>query len=203
MIDLESAVDALIDVGRYCDRRGWVPATSGNLSVRVDAGTAAITVSGSHKGRLGRDDLMRVDLEGRPLDDRRPSAETLLHVQLYRHDPRIGCVLHTHSVNATVLSRLCADDALVFEQFEIAKAFPGIDTHDAVVRVPVYGNDQDMPRLARRVSGWLETGPDIPAYLIAGHGLYAWGASVQDALRHLEALEFMFQCELEIRRITE
>src|SRR5690554_2458801 len=64
MTDFESAVEALIDVGRYCDRRAWVPATSGNLSVRLDGRSAVITVSGAHKGRLGRADLMRVDLDG-------------------------------------------------------------------------------------------------------------------------------------------
>lgn len=201
MTDFESAVEALIDVGRYCDNRAWVPATSGNLSVRLDARTVLITVSGAHKGRLGRADLMRVDLDGRPLDDGRPSAETLLHAQLYRQDPAIGSVLHTHSVNATVLSRLCGD-TLVLEQLELLKAFPGIDTHETVARVPVFGNDQDIARLARRVGGWLGTAPVLPAYLIAGHGLYTWGATVQDALRHLEALEFIFQCELEMRRVT-
>jgi len=39
------------------------------------------------------------------------------------------------------------------------------------------------------------------AYLIEGHGLYTWGATVDDAVRHIEALEFMLECELWLRRI--
>jgi methylthioribulose-1-phosphate dehydratase len=197
----ESAVEALIQVGRYADQRGWVPATSGNFSVRLDDESIAVTVSGRHKGQLGAADVMRVDLHGRPLEDKRPSAETLLHAQLYRHDPAIACVLHTHSVNATVLSRLTPAGDLHIEQMEVLKAFPGIATHQTGVDIPVFDNDQDMERLSRRVAERLDAGLAAPAYLLAGHGLYTWGDSVAATLRHLEALEFLFQCELEIRRL--
>src|SRR5690606_33554303 len=143
--------------------------TSGNLSCRIDGHTAAITVSGRHKGRLSLADIMRVDLQGQPLDPQRPSAETLLHTQLYRYFPGVGAVLHTHSVNATVLSRLVGE-ALPLNDLELLKAFQGIDTHEASVELPVFGNDQDMVRLAGRVARYLETGPALPGYLIAGHG---------------------------------
>lgn len=196
----ESAVEALIQVGRHADQRGWVPATSGNFSVRLDDESIAITVSGAHKGHLGPADVMRVDLHGRPLEDKRPSAETLLHAQLYRHDADIACVLHTHSVNATVLSRLLQGDDLRIEQMEVLKAFPGIGTHQTRVEVPIFANDQDMERLSLQVGERLAAGLAIPAYLLAGHGVYTWGDSVAATLRHLEALEFLFQCELEMRR---
>ena len=78
---------------------------SGNYSHRLEDGRIAITVSGAHKGRLGRADVMTLDAEGRPEDDRRPSAETLLHLMLYRRDPQVRAVLHTHSIPAVVLSR--------------------------------------------------------------------------------------------------
>jgi methylthioribulose-1-phosphate dehydratase len=38
-------------------------------------------------------------------------------------------------------------------------------------------------------------------YLIAGHGLYAWGRDIAEARRHLDAFEFMLGCELEMRRL--
>ncbi len=196
----DNVVAALIEVGRYADQRGWVPATSGNFSVRLDDGEIAITVSGAHKGRLGPADVMRVDMHGLPREDKRPSAETLLHAQLYRHDADIACVLHTHSVNATVLSRLQSGSVHI-EQMEVLKAFPGIGTHQTDVEIPVFDNDQDMERLSLQVEERLRAGLAIPAYLLAGHGLYTWGDSVAATLRHLEALEFLFQCELEIRRL--
>jgi methylthioribulose-1-phosphate dehydratase len=200
MYRFEDAAQALIEAGRHADRHHWVPATSGNFSARLDDGTFAITVSGAHKGRLQRDQIMRLGADGRPLDGKRPSAETLLHLQLYRRDAGINCVLHTHSVDATVLSRIAGDD-LIIDGMEVLKAFPGIDTHLTRVRVPVFPNDQDMDRLSKVVVARLDEGIDVPAYLIAGHGLYAWGDSVEAALRHVEALEFLFRCELETRRI--
>lgn len=191
----------LVAVGRFCFSRGWLPATSGNLSARLDAGRVAITVSGRHKGELDASAIMVVDLDGNSLTEgSRPSAETLLHLMLYRRDPTIGAVLHTHSVPATVLSRL-AGDALILSDYELLKALPGIGTHEAMLRVPVLDNDQDIARLARRVEQALERGPAL-AYLIAGHGLYTWGSSVADARRQTEAFEFLLECETLTRRMT-
>ncbi|MBI1195430.1 MAG: methylthioribulose 1-phosphate dehydratase [Gammaproteobacteria bacterium] len=196
----ETAVEALIDVGGRLHDRGWLPATSGNLSVRLGDGSIAITVSGAHKGGLRESDLMRVNGEGRAIDDhRRPSAETLLHTQIYATFPEVGVVLHTHSVNATVISRLLGRSWEI-DDLEILKAFPGIDTHESRVSVPVFDNDQDMVRLAGEVERHLHDGP--PGYLIRGHGLYAWGADMDAAVRHLEAFEFLLQCELLTREVT-
>ncbi|KAF0192757.1 MAG: methylthioribulose-1-phosphate dehydratase [Gammaproteobacteria bacterium] len=199
--NFEDEAQALVSVGLEAFARGWVPATSGNFSVRLGPNEVAITVSGRHKGRLTTADIMRVDGSGRALDKKRPSAETLLHVSLYRRFPEVQAVLHTHSVNATVLSRL-VDGELVLEQLEVLKAFRGIDTHQASVVVPVFANDQDIQRLASTVDQYLEAHGPIPGYLIAGHGLYTWGASLNEAMRHLEAFEFLLQCELEMRRAS-
>src|SRR5512141_2374033 len=107
--DYYMLANQLIDAGRFIDSKGWVPATSGNFSARLADGTIAITVSGRHKGALGPDDIMRVDADGRSLDGQKPSAETLLHTSIYRRYPNVGAVLHPHSPNATLVSRLFAD----------------------------------------------------------------------------------------------
>ena len=69
----------IIEAGRFLFERGWVPATSGNFSARLSDDRLAVTVSGRHKGRLLPEDILLADAEGRSLDERRPSAETLLH----------------------------------------------------------------------------------------------------------------------------
>jgi methylthioribulose-1-phosphate dehydratase len=51
------------------------------------------------------------------------------------------------------------------------------------------------------VDALFDAGPRS-GYLIAGHGLYAWGRDLAEARRHLEAFEFMLACELEPRRLT-
>ncbi len=198
----EHLSQAIIDAGRFLYGRGWSPATSSNYSARLARGEALLTVSGKHKGQLTMDDLLAVDMDGRSLEaGKKPSAETLLHTQLYRWKPEIGAVLHTHSVNATVLSRLCLSDSLVFADYELQKAFSGIATHESQVLVPIFDNDQDIDRLASRVQPWLDDHPDCVGYLIRGHGLYTWGAQMNDALRQIEAFEFLFECELKMRML--
>lgn len=198
----EHLSQAIIDAGRFLYGRGWSPATSSNYSARLSSAEALLTVSGKHKGQLTPEDLLAVDMDGRSLEDgKKPSAETLLHTQLYRWRPEIGAVLHTHSVNATVLSRLCLSDSLVFADYELQKAFSGVATHESQVTVPIFDNDQDIERLASRVQPWLDRHPDCVGYLIRGHGLYTWGAQMRDALRQIEAFEFLFECELKMRML--
>lgn len=191
----------LIAAGRFFFERGWVPATAGNFSARLDDHHMAVTVSGRHKGELTEDDLMVVDLDGNVISEgKRPSAEAFLHIILYRRFPELGAVLHTHSVNATVLSKLCPG-GVVIEDYEVLKAFPGIDTHQTHLNVPVFANDQDIRQLAARVDELMNREPNIPGYLIEGHGLYTWGQDVAAARRHMEAFEFLFECDMQMRRL--
>lgn len=191
------ATAALIAAGRYLHERGWVPATSGNLSARLDDGSIAITASGRHKGQLTDGDILRVDAEGRSLDARRPSAETALHLGLYRRYTGVGAVLHPHSPASILASRLFPD-GLRLEGHELQKALRGVTTHEARVDVPVFANDQDIARLAARIDEYLAAHDTVHGYIIQGHGFYSWGESVEEALRHVEALEFLFDLEVRL-----
>lgn len=198
----DTLAQAIIDAGRFLYGRGWSPATSSNYSARLTSSEVLLTVSGRHKGELTPADLLATDMQGRSLEEgKKPSAETLLHTQLYRWRPEIGAVLHTHSVNATVLSRLVREDSLSLRDYELQKAFSGVTTHEGEVQVPIFDNDQDIARLATKIQPWLEANPDCVGYLIRGHGLYTWGASMADARRQIEAFEFLFECELKMRAL--
>jgi len=194
-----SAVEALAAFGRFAAARGWVPATAGNFSLRLDDAHALVTRSGIDKGNVGADDVAVVPLAG-PIPAGL-SAETPLHLARYRADAAVGAIVHVHTVAATVLSR--ADEArgaVRFAGFEMQKALRGVTTHAATVELPVFGNDQDTAALAARIEARLSAGA-VPGYLLAGHGVYAWGATMSDARRHLEGLEFLLACTLEERRI--
>ncbi|HEY0659841.1 MAG TPA: methylthioribulose 1-phosphate dehydratase [Lysobacter sp.] len=189
---------------RELSARGWTPATSSNFSHRIDGQHAAITVSGRDKGKLTEADIMVVDFDGTPVaTTQKSSAETLLHTQLYKRFPEIGCVLHTHSQIQTVASRLYAGMGHVhLEGYELLKAFTGNTTHDTEIDVPVLPNTQDMHTLAAQVDALLDQ-QCMWGYLIDGHGLYAWGRDMAEARRHLEAFEFLFGCELELRKLHQ
>ena len=196
------AAEDIIQAGRFLYQQGWSPATSSNYSCRLDSHHAAITVSGRHKGQLSPEDIMVVDPQGNPVaSTQRPSAETLLHTRLYQMWPHLGAVLHTHSVAATVIGRLTEGSSLELSGYELQKAFPGQDTHDSTLSLPIFDNTQDIPALAETANAWLRDHPECPGYLIRGHGLYTWGQTMKDCLRHIEALEFLLTCELETMRI--
>ena len=196
--------DAIAGAARELALAGWTPATSSNFSMRVDAEHAAITISGRDKGKLGRNDIMLVDMQGQAAGtDARPSAETALHTQVYRRWPEAQAVLHTHSRTQSVASRLYAKEGVVrLQGWELQKAIAGHTTHESVLEIPVFPNTQHMPELVARVDAWLDAGKPLAAYLIDGHGIYTWGRDIAEARRHLEALEFLLGCELDLRRFS-
>jgi methylthioribulose-1-phosphate dehydratase len=202
-LTLSSATDEILAVGRRLDARGLAPATTGNYSVRLDDGRIAVTVSGRHKGRLVSDDVTQIDLDGHALDAKRPSAEAALHAAVYRLYERVQAVLHVHSVASTTLTRLLPRGSdVVLEGYETLKVLPGVTTHETRVAIPVFDNSQDMPALARVVEARLVTlRPPPSALLLRGHGVYAWGATVEESERVVEALELMMSCELETLRV--
>lgn len=195
--DFKTAAIALCNAGRFIDSKGWVPATSGNFSARLPDGTIAITTSGKHKGCLQVDDIMLIDADANSLDGKKPSAESVLHTSLYKCFPDIQAILHPHSINAILISRLFGDE-IILEDYELLKAFHGITTHETRITIPIFANDQDIPRLANQAERYLRLVSDCYGYIIAGHGLYTWGETMADALRHLEALDYLFDCELRL-----
>jgi methylthioribulose-1-phosphate dehydratase len=203
--DFKVYADQLADIARWAYRKGWAPATSTNYSVRLPEHAApafcAITSSGVDKETIAFDQILAVDRIGAPVNGcaLKPSAETLLHVMLYR-TMEAGAVLHTHSLAAAVLSRSTGEDGcLKLSGWELLKGLDGIETHDCEVVLPVFQNSQDIPSLAGHIEARLPNMQPCYGFLLAGHGLYAWGKDIATAKRHLEVFEFLLQCEREIR----
>lgn len=192
------AAELLAAAGRRCDGRGWLPATAGNFSVRLDAERVAITQSGRRKGSLAAGDVMAIGLDGGNLSPGRPSADTPLHLALYRRNSAIGAVVHGHSVAATVLSRE-AGAAITFRGYELQKLFAGAPDPEALVQFAIFDNDPDNSRLAQRIDAAIDPAT-APGYVLRGHGVYIWGGSMEQALARLEAIEFILACELELSR---
>jgi methylthioribulose-1-phosphate dehydratase len=190
-------IEALREIGRLFYGRGWSVGTSSNYSV-VLARTPLqllITASGRDKGRLGAADFTIVDAGGQLVEDTspRPSAETLLHLALARR-PEIQAVLHTHSVAATVLSDAhFGAGAVEISGYEMLKGLSGVTTHNTRVTIPILDNSQDMPAMAQAVAKRFGAGTPGHAFLVRGHGLYAWGRDLDEARRHVEILEFLFE----------
>ena len=187
----------LASIGRRFYQRAWVLGTSGNFSAVIsrDPLSLAITPSGAHKGALTAKEILAVGDDGQVIGSRqgRPSAETALHLAIARSRPA-GAVLHTHSVWGTILSESHASArGLVLEGYEMLKGLDGVTSHVHREWVPIVDNDQDMSRLALEVRDLLVSESRMHAFLIRGHGLYTWGATLDEAERHIEILEFLFE----------
>ena len=198
-------IDRLRAIGREFHGRSWSLGTSSNYSVVVsrDPLELLITVSGKDKSALTRDDFVRVDAHGKPVDGsgKKSSAETLLHCLLAERIPSVGAVLHTHSIWSTILSG--ADlplGSVRIEGYEMLKGLEGIGTHETCEEVPIFANSQDMVELSQRIRDRFATAdwsdpkrPPFHGFLLSRHGLYTWGRDLDEARRHIEIHEFLFE----------
>lgn len=197
---LERQVDALRETGALFYQRGWSVGTSSNYSVVLSREPLEllVTASGKDKGRLARSDFVRVNDRGAPVAGRQPksSAETLLHVAVAQ-DLDVGAVLHTHSIWGTLLSDLHFEQGgFAIEGYEMLKGLSGVATHEYRAWIEIFDNTQDIPVLAQAVRRRL-TDPTRPlkhGFLIRKHGLYTWGRDLDEARRHVEIFEFLFEC---------
>jgi methylthioribulose-1-phosphate dehydratase len=195
--DFRSTAARLVEIGRRFDVRGWVLGTSGNFSVVTarDPLRLAITASGMPKGDLLEADVLEIDANGTVVGAAagKPSAEARIHVEIV-DDRGAGAVLHTHSTWSTLLSdRHAAAGGLTIEGYEMLKGLEGVTTHEHAEFVPVLENDQDMRRLAGSVRDALRRYPRSHAFLLRRHGMYTWGDTLPQAVRHVEIVEFLLE----------
>lgn len=188
----------LCRVVRDLAAQGWCQGTGGNFSATLSREPLRllITRSGLHKRHLEPDGLMIVGPGGKAAggETAQPSAEAALHAVIVERTGAAS-VLHVHSVANTLLGEHYAGrGGFTLRGYEMLKGLEGIATHEAEVFMPVLRNSQDMPALAGELDRLLAERPGVHGFLLAGHGLYTWGASLEQAHRHVEILEFLFEC---------
>ena len=195
----------LADVGKGFYTRNWVLGTSGNFSAALskDPVRLVITATGLDKGRLRPEQFLEIDETETILrGNGKPSAETLLHIEIVR-ERNAGAVLHTHSVWGTVLSGLYASKGgIMLEGLEMLKGLAGVQTHEHREWLPIIPNSQYMAPLARVVSEMLKQHSNIHGFLLQEHGLYTWGSDIDEARRHIEIFEFLMETMVRRMNIT-
>jgi methylthioribulose-1-phosphate dehydratase len=189
----------LADVKDELAQRDWFMGTSGNLAIKVQDNPVQflVTASGKDKRKRTEEDFLLVDQFGHPVNNThlKPSAETLLHVEIYRKT-NAGCSLHVHTIDNNVISEIYGDRGEVsFQGQELIKAFDKWE-EDAVLKIPVIKNYAHIPTLARAFSDHIEG--DSGAVLIRNHGITVWGKNAFEAKKILEASEFLFRYQLRL-----
>ncbi len=165
--------------------------TWGNVSgIDRDRGLVGIKPSGIEYGDLVPENMAVVELEtGRALEgSRKPSSDTDTHLELYRHFPNIGGIVHTHSKWATTFA-------------QSGLGIPVLGTTQADYFHGEVPCTREMTDTEIRGSYERETGrviveafegrdPDeVPAVIVRSHGPFVWGTSPENAVHNAVVLE--------------
>ncbi len=171
---------AIVECGRISYERHLMTANDGNISVRMDDGLILITPSGLSKGRLSSDDLLVVDVEGNVIsakDGRRPSSETPMHLEVYKHREDVRAVVHAHPIFATTLT--VAD-----LEFPV-DVLPEVLLTLGNVPITAYATPSSHED-ADAIRPFIK---EHNAMLLCQHGSLTYGKNLDEALIHLERIE--------------
>lgn len=193
-VDLRSD---LIAAAKHFYDRGWMAGTAGNLSARLPDGSFWITASGRPKGQLTDRDFIRVSSDGdileQPVADSRPSAETSIHLAVYNSFPEAQACYHVHSIEANLVSRLTAGDAVPLPAIEMLKGL-GVWEENPQVSMPLFPNYLSVPKIAGEISeAFAVSRPAVSALLIRDHGITVWANSPAAAYNYVEIVEYIFR----------
>jgi len=171
---------AVIATALAMSRTGLSPGRSGNVSCRWKTGML-ITPTGMAYDAIGPRDIVYVDGKGDVPEkkSKKPSSEWRFHLAAYRARPDMNAVVHTHSLNATVLA--CAGKPIPAFHYMVAVA-GGSDI--SLVPYDTFGTKE----LARHVAKGLFR---RNACLMANHGQIAVGATLAAALELAREVEVL------------
>jgi len=184
------AREEICRVGRSLFERGYVHATAGNISVRLEDGGFLITPTDACLGFLDPAQLARIDAHGHAVGGARASKTLALHRAIYaaatRFDPETRCVIHTHSTHCVALSLHAAGPELLapITPYFVMK----------VGRVPLVayhrpGAPEVADAVARAITQYGEAGRPIRAVMLQRLGPNVWHDTPAAAMAVLEELE--------------
>lgn len=160
----------VVDAGLELIETGLVDGTWGNISVRIDAATMAITPSGRDYREIQPGDIVIVDIASGEARGGKPSTETPLHRAVYRARPEAGAVVHTHSLSASTVAAAQVEVPPVLDDFA---QIVGPSLRTAAYAIP--GTKAMAKRVLRALHG-------RTAALLADHGAIATGRDMGEAL---------------------
>jgi L-fuculose-phosphate aldolase len=185
-----SNCEQLVFFGKLLHEKGFVSATDGNLSIRLDDGHILATPTAVSKGMMRARDMVVVDKTGTKLKGRgNASSEIGMHLAIYELRPDVKAVVHAHPCTATAFA--CAGIAL-----------------DEPLCSEVVMTLGAVPLAPYATTGTSEVGksllPFIPYYnaiLMANHGAVAYGTTLCEAYQRMEAVEHFARIALATRHI--
>jgi L-fuculose-phosphate aldolase len=180
----------------YCRRlyeKGYAPARSGNISVRVEE-KLLITPSGWSLSEMEARAVVTVLPDGQVLatGELKPSSELPMHRQIYTARPDIGAIIHAHPPKATALSVT----GKPFNNKLMAELIMHLGDEVPMVPYHLPGSDALADAIAKTIRAH-------DCLLMANHGVITTGATLKDAYYQLELLEFAVEVYLTSRQLGQ
>ena len=175
----------IVRCGALLHSCGFIAATDGNISVRLDEERVLVTPTGMSKGMMKTSDLVIVDMEGRKLKGRRAvTSEIGMHLLIYRMRPDVQAVVHAHPRTATGF----AAAGIPLNQPLVCEVVIGLGQ----IPLAQYGTP-GTPELAETLKPFI---PEFDAILMSNHGVVTYGADLQSAYMKMETVEHFAQITL-------
>ena len=194
--------DVIVELCQQFYRLGWCTGTGGGISIR-EGERIFMAPSGVQKERISPDDIFIVNLRGDVLEPPRNTALKLTAcAPLFlaaMNQIQAGAVIHSHSVDAAVATRLWPEEFRVRE-VEMIKGLRGYGYYDTV-RVPIIDNTAHECDLADTMSMAIEKNPHSDAILVRNHGIYVWGRDWQQAKTQTECLDYLFKYAIRMHQL--
>lgn len=188
----DEAKRAIVDAGKRLYRFGYVAANDGNITARMEDGTVWCTPTGVSKGSMTEEMLVRVDPNGKVLEGKRQvSSEIMLHLAIYRENPKLGGIVHAHGPGATAWAAY-------------GRPWNQAISLDAALHLGV------VPCVPFAITGSAELAESAAPYcrnytavFLEHHGSVTWGKDVKQALFRTEVLEQNFKIYGNMRTFGE
>lgn len=184
------AREEICRVGRSLFERGYVHATAGNISVRLDDGGFLITPTDACLGFLDPARLARLDAQGRQTGGDRASKTIALHTRIYAaarsFDANTACVIHTHSTHCVALTLQSPGDELLpaLTPYFVMKV-----GHVPVIPYHRPGAPEAAEQVAQAIERFGAAGTPIRAVMLTRLGPNVWHDTPGAAMAVLEELE--------------
>jgi 3-dehydro-4-phosphotetronate decarboxylase len=188
-VSTESSLrEEICRVGRSLFDRGYVHATAGNISVKLDDGSFLITPTDACLGFLDAVRLARVGADGVQTGGDRASKTLALHRRIYDAAPDARCVIHTHSTHlvALTLQGVWSDDDIVPP---ITPYFVMKVGHVPLIPYHRPGDLAAAELVAARIARFASRGTPIRAVMLDRLGPNVWHQSPAASMAVLEELE--------------
>ena len=205
----QSPADLIVDLCRLFYQLGWVTGTGGGMSIR-DSNTIYIAPSGVQKERMATEDIFMEDVKTGQItyspSNLKMSACAPLFRTCYLSRPSTRACIHSHSINAVLVTLLCRGSEAKFSHLEMIKGIKRGESgrpfkFSDTLTVPIIENTENEEDLSDSLQNAIKDNPDTNAVLVRRHGVYVWGDSWERAKCMTECYDYLFQCLVEMHKL--